>query len=188
MLSSLGLVFSAAEARRAGIPSRMLAYYCVRGVIERLGKGVYRRVSLELDLDLQWQELLLVALSIPNGVICMISALCYYQLTDEIMRECWLAIPHQCTAPKRAHVHIVRMRNVTLGRTTIQLGGYTVKIFDRERSVIDAFRYLDKEIAIKALQGYLQVQGNWRPDLAKLAAYAKKLRVDLTPYIMALTT
>jgi len=62
-----------------------------------------------------------------------------------------------------------------------------MKIFDRERSIIDAFRYLDKEIALKALQAYLKTTKENKPDFKKLRKYAKTLRVDLTPYIMAFT-
>lgn len=49
-------------------------------------------------------------------------------------------------------------------------------------------RYLSKEIAIKALQAYLRQTGSAKPDLNKLLKYAKTLRVDIHPFIMALTT
>ena len=80
------------------------------------------------------------------------------------------------------------MRNMTLGLTTVKIGKYTVKIFDRERTVIDAFRYLNHEIAIKALQAYLQSSPLQKADLTKLSSYAKKLRININSYIMALTT
>lgn len=79
------------------------------------------------------------------------------------------------------------MRNIDLGKTTIALGEYRVQIFDRERCIVDAFRYLSKEIAIKALQRYFQNK-DAKPDPKKLGAYAKKLRVNITPYILSCTT
>ncbi len=79
------------------------------------------------------------------------------------------------------------MRNIDLGKTAIALGEYRVQIFDRERCIIDAFRYLSKEIAIKALQRYFQSK-DAKPDPKKLGAYAKKLRVNITPYILSCTT
>ena len=75
-----------------------------------------------------------------------------------------------------------------LGVKMIKKGKYKVKIFDRERSVVDAFRYLSREIAIKALQAYLKSSQNHKPDLPKLSKYAKALRVDINHYILALTT
>lgn len=180
-------VFTAAEGLSVGIPSRILSYFCSIGKIERISRGIYQIKEVESDQDFEWEDLALTALSIPNGIICLISALCYYDLTDEIMREFWIAVPHSTTSPERANAHVVRMRNTTLGQITIKIGNKDLKIFDRERTIVDAFRYLDKEIALKALQAYLKTTKETKPDMKKLRKYAKTLRVDLTPYVMAFT-
>lgn len=180
-------VFSSAEGRKAGIPARMLAYFCSKGQIERIGRGIYKIKYIDLDFDFEWEDLVLTALSIPRGVICLISALCYYGLTDEIMRKFWIAVPHSTSSPVRENTHIVRMRNISLGKTITKIGNQKIKIFDRERTIVDAFRYLDKETALKALQTYLKTSKDIKPDINKILKYAKKLRVDLTPYILAFT-
>ena len=180
-------VFSSTEGKEAGIPSRMLAYFCSKGQIERVGRGIYRVKDVDFDRDFEWEDLALTALSIPNGIICLISALCYYELTDEIMREFWIAVPHSTTSPNRANTHIVRMRNISFGQTTTKIGSQKLKIFDRERTIVDSFRYLDKETSLKALQAYLKTSKDRKPDIDKLIRYAKKLRVNLTPYISAFT-
>jgi hypothetical protein len=63
-----------------------------------------------------------------------------------------------------------------------------VPIFDRERTIVDAFRLLSREVAIKALKMALTQPGHRRLDLVKLQAYAKKLRVNIDPYLMTVTT
>lgn len=181
-------VFTAAEARSAGIPSRMLAHFCKKGLIERVTRGVYKGSQAKTEIDFQWEDLALMAMGIPNGVICLLSALCYYGLTDQIMRQFWIAIPHASKRPQRPKTRIIRMRNIELGQTEIQLGTARLKIFDKERTVVDSFRYLNKEIAIKALQAYLRQTGSAKPNLNKLLKYAKTLRVDIHAFIMALTT
>ena len=178
-------VFSAVEARTAGIPSRMLSHFCKKGIIERVSRGVYKGSKANVNIAFQWEDLALAAMSIPNGVICLTSALCYYRLTDQIMREFWIAIPHASKSPQRQKTRIIRMRNIRLGQTEIRMGKDRLKIFDKERTVVDSFRYLGQEIAIKALQTYLR-QG--RPNLNKLMKYAKLLRVNIHPFILALTT
>jgi hypothetical protein len=103
------------------------------------------------------------------------------------MREFWIAVPHATTSPSRENARIIRMRNISFGQTTIKIGSRKIKIFDRERTIIDAFRYLDKEIALKALKAYLKSSKEKKPAIDKLLRYAKRLRVDLIPYISAFT-
>src|SRR3989304_7172859 len=109
-------LFTSAESRAIGLPSRMLAYFCKIGIIERISRGLYKIKNYNIDIDFEWEDLALVAKSIPNGVICLISALCYYNLTDQIMREFWIAIPHASKSPQRPNARIIRMRNMTLGQ------------------------------------------------------------------------
>ncbi len=180
-------LFTAADAEKKDVPRHALAYLVKKGTLERIYPGAYRFSQYEPEVELQWENLALVATSIPDGVICLISALCYYDLTDQIMREIWIAVPHESHSPKRPNTRIVRMRNVKLGKIEMMLGEYNVHIFDRERCVVDAFRYLSKEIAIKAIQRYFQ-SAKYKPDPKKLGAYAKALRVNITPYILSYTT
>jgi predicted transcriptional regulator of viral defense system len=179
--------FTIEESAKHGIPRHALAYLEKRGDLERIYPGAYRFPTYETEVEFQWENLGLVASSVPEGVICLISALVFYGLTDQVMREIWLAVPHKSHPPKRPNTRIFRMRNIDLGKSTIALGEYRVHIFDRERCIIDAFRYLSKEIAIKALQRYFKSK-EARPDPKKLGAYAKKLRVNITPYILSCTT
>lgn len=180
-------IFSSAEGEKMGIPPRMLVYFCQKSHIERVSRGFYRVKDPEFGSDFEWEDLAITVLSIPKGVICLISALCYYELTDEIMREFWIAVPHSTSAPNRENTRITRMRNTTLGQGSVKIGNQKIKIFNRERTIVDAFRYLDKETSLKALQRYLNTQGENKPDIDKLLKYAKRLRVDLKPYISAFT-
>lgn len=179
--------FTAEQAMNRNVPRHVISYLVKKGVLERIYSGTYRFSEHEPEVDFQWENLGLIAGSMSEGVICLISALCYYELTDQVMREIWIAIPHESYAPKRPNTRIVRMRNTSLGKTEISIGEYRIQIFDRERCVVDAFRYLSKEIAIKAIQKYFQSK-NYKPDPKKLGTYAKALRVNITPYILSFTT
>jgi len=180
-------LFSAHDARMAGIPPSRLSYYVKKKIIERVGRGVYRGVDSAVDVDFQWEDLVLTAKSVSSGVVCLISALALYELTDEIPRAHWIAIPHATTSPKRSMTRFVRMRDVTTGKTSMKLGGETITIFDRERTIIDAFRYLTLEIGIKALRSAI-TQKRQKLDIRKLQQYAKKFRVHIDPYIITVTT
>ncbi|CAM0117285.1 type IV toxin-antitoxin system AbiEi family antitoxin domain-containing protein [Rhabdochlamydiaceae symbiont of Dictyostelium giganteum] len=179
--------FTAEDASYQNVPRHALSYLVKKGDLIRVYPGAYRFSEYELKVEFQWENLALVAASIPKGIICLVSALYYYDLTDQKMKEIWIAVPHESHAPKRPHARIVRMRNMTLGKTSLILGEYKVQIFDRERCIIDAFRYLSIEIALKALQRYLKSEDQ-KPDFKKLGDYAKMLRVDITPYVLSYTT
>lgn len=181
-------LFSAAEARKLGVHPSVLAYHCNKGVLERVSRGFYRLVENDLKTPFEWQDVALVASSIPNGVICLTTALIYYELTDEFARKIWIAVPRESRPPKRPNTKIVRFSNMSLGASKVSFGEISVKMFDRERTIIDSFRYLSKEIAIKALKGYLKNNKEQKPDLKKLSNYAKTLRVDISPYIETVLT
>lgn len=181
-------LFRAADARKAGVHPALLSYYVKKGLIERIDRGVYRGTASQMDIEFQWEDLVLTAKSVPEGVVCLISALALYDLTDEIPRAHWIAVPHAKTIPKRKGAKFVRMRNVTLGATKIKLGSESIRIFNRERTIVDTFRYLGKETAIKALRAALTKGGAEKTDLQKLQEYAKKLRVKIDPYILTVTT
>lgn len=176
--------FSIKNAERRGISRAMLAYYTRQGKLERIAKGIYRHPKSTLAVDIQWEDMVRILAQIPEGVVCLITALSIYNLTDEISREFWFAIPNQKRAPKIKRAKFIRMRNMTLGLTNKKIGKISIKIFDQERTVIDAFRYLDKEVAIKALKRFIKNTN----DIRKIQLYAKQLRVNITPYLLTVTT
>src|SRR5690242_8613076 len=102
--------FTTRDAANLGISSSVLAYYAKLGTIERIARGVYRNPRIESSAPFEWQDLLEIAQSIPNGTICLISALSYYGLTQEFQRQYWIAIPHEARNIKRPNTRIVRFR------------------------------------------------------------------------------
>jgi predicted transcriptional regulator of viral defense system len=180
--------FTTAEACKKGVGSSLLSYYAERGYIEKISRGVYRgNESERTEVPFEWEDLITTAASIPNGIICLISALAIYELTEEIPRQFWIAIPHKQYAPKRPKAKIIRMRDVSTGSTRIKLGATSVRIFDRERTIIDSFRFISQETAIKALKEYLSGK-HGKPDLVKLRKYSRKLKTPIEKYVEAFTT
>lgn len=79
------------------------------------------------------------------------------------------------------------MRNMNPGRTEMDVGKEKIQVFDQERTIIDAFRYIGMETAIKALKNGLKAKGDKKIDQKKLREYSKKLRVKLDSYLLAIT-
>lgn len=180
--------FTSKEARDIGVHPAVLNHYVKTGRLRRIRRGVYQSVDYQNPSAFRWEDLVGAVYSINGGVVCLISALAIYDLTEEIPRQHWIAIRHGTSVKAGPGLKVVRYRDMQLGRTEVELEGSKISIFDRERTIIDAFRLLSREIAIKALKAAVAKGGKNRIDLVKLQEYAKRLRFDISPYLLSITT
>ena len=181
--------FTAKEAKKLGISSALLNHYIKTKQLTRLCRGIYQSINYySSSNNFEFEELIQAINIVPDGVICLISALSIYNLTDEIPRKIWIAISNKRSLKRDKPIRIVRFRDTTTGKTKIKLDGIYVSIFDKERTIIDAFRLLSYEIAIKALKMAFTQKNSKRIDLNKLQKYAKKLNVNINPYLITVTT
>lgn len=179
--------FTSRDARLCGVSSSTLAYYVKHNELKRIGHGVYRGALAPVVDDFRWDDLIEAMQCVKDGVICLTSALCLYDLTEEMPSQHWIAIKHGTIHRGKPPTKVVRMRNLELGKTAIKIGNITLPIFDRERTIVDAFRYLGRETALKALKIALTKKKSERIDIEKILKYAKQLRVKIEPYLIAMT-
>lgn len=177
--------FTTKEAKGLGISPATLNHYVKTGKLKRISRGVYQG-SASPSYTGRWGDLIEATYSI-GGIICLVSALAIYDLTEEIPRQHWIGIRHGTSAKSSRQIKIVRFRNVVIGKTEIELDGINIPIFDRERTIIDTFRLLSRETAIKALKAAIAMRGKNRLDLRKLESYARKLRFNIDPYLLSVT-
>ncbi len=180
--------FTSKEAKILGVPASVLSHYVKAGKLKRIRRGVYQAIDYQNPEAFRWLDLIEAVHSINGGVVCLISALAVYDLTEEIPRQHWIGIRHGTSARSSRQIKVVRFRDLDLGKIEIELEGARIPIFDQERTIVDAFRLLSRETAIKALKSAVAQGGKNRIDLIKLEAYAKKLQIDITPYLLSITT
>lgn len=173
--------FTTLEAKKLGVSARMLSYWVSKGEIERLQRGVYRFTHDSSNFDLRWVDLYRAAVT-TDGVVCLLSALDVYGLTDEFVDEHWIAIENKRGQLKQTGIRFVRVRNIAFERRKLSMDGYLLPIFSIERTLIDSFRLLDKETALKALKHYCQGLAG-PPDYPKLYRCAKHLHFNIRPYL-----
>lgn len=179
--------FTSAEAKTHGVSAAALSHYIKSGDLIRVGRGIYRGVEAPFIEDFRWEDLVEAVQKTKDGVVCLTSALSLYGLTEEIPRQHWIAVRHATRHRSHGLTKVIRMRNIGLGKATIKMGDITVPIFDRERTIVDTFRYLSRETALKALKTALSQPKRERIDVEKLRKYAKKLRVNIDPYLLAMS-
>lgn len=178
-------IITSKEAAKAKISRSTLTRLCASGKIERVARGVYLNLHAKNQLPISIEDLISSVKSLKEGAICLISALSYYNLTEEIPRQHWIAVPAHTRPVPRHNVRFISFKDYQLGLKTIRIKGILVKIYDQERTIVDSFKFLSIETAIKALKSYLKI--NKKPDIEKLYRYAKLRRVNIKQYIEVLT-
>lgn len=179
--------FTSEEARLHGVSPSTLAYYVKQNELTRIGHGIYRGANAPVIDDFRWEDLIEAMQRVKEGVICLTSALSLYHLTEEMPSQYWIAIRNDTVHRAMPSTKVVRMRNLTLGKTKIKIGNITLPIFDRERTIVDAFRYLGREAALKALKTALTKKGSEKINIERIKQYAKKLRIKIEPFLIAMT-
>ncbi|QQR89558.1 MAG: type IV toxin-antitoxin system AbiEi family antitoxin domain-containing protein [Myxococcales bacterium] len=178
-----------AEAIERGISRYTLYAMRDAGIIERMSRGLYRLTDLE---PLGNPDLVTCARRIPHGIICLTSALAYYELTTQVPHVVDVAIRMDREAPR---VDYPPVRLWWLSKKTFDAGivehsidGAKVKMYTAEKSITDAFKFRGKigsDVAVEALRNWYIKPGR---DLGALQRYAKICRVTnvLRPYLEAL--
>lgn len=167
------------EAIRLGIHPRVLYQMRDEGLLEQLTKGVYRLIETP---DFPEPDLVLVSKKIPQGIVCLISALAYYEITTQIPHFVYIAIPTKSRQSRLDNPSIRYFRYSEKvyhsGIETIMIGGYPVKIYDIEKTLADCVKFRNKigmDVVIEALKMYWKRKGT---RIDKLYQYAKLNRVE----------
>jgi predicted transcriptional regulator of viral defense system len=170
----------AKDFRDAGIPPSYLTRLCRQGRLDRLARGLYQLANPEhLDASHSLAE---AARLVPHGVISLLSALKYHQLTTQLPHAVWLTLDHKARAPARLpfRSEIVRASGeaFTTGCMTVIIEGVTVMMYDPAKTIVDCFKYRSRvglDVAIEALRDGLRQRKVTRSDLQR---YARICRVE----------
>jgi predicted transcriptional regulator of viral defense system len=158
--------------------------------IEKIKPGLYKLA--EYDYDSQ-TGLLDVCKAEPAAVICLVSALSYYDLTTQNAYIIDIAIPNSKKAGKINYppvkYHFFRENSYLMGIETIKTTGGTIKIYNREKTICDLFRnrrFYGEEMLLESLKEYLRQKDK---NLTRLYEYSKKMKVSkmLTQYLKILS-
>jgi len=184
-----GGILRTSEAIKHGIHPRTLYYMRDHNHLDVLCRGTYRLADLEPVTNM---DLITVASKVESGVICLISALSYHEITTEIPHEIYMAISRQTFYPKLKHPPIRFFRfSENAFRAGVEnhvMNGVNVKIYSAEKTIADCFKYRNKlglDVVLEALK-FWRKNKNARID--KLMEYANICRVHniIKPYVEAI--
>jgi len=188
LAKSRGLL-RAREVERAGASRSILAQLVQDGQLQKVSRGLY---SVPDRAPSEYDTLAEVAAKSSQGVICLISALRFHELTTQQSSEIWLAIPHKAHPPKMAYppLHIVHMSGEAMmqGIEVVNVSGSPVRVFGVAKTVADCFKFRNKiglDVALEALRESWLAK---RTTMDELWRYAQICRVAnvMRPYMESL--
>ncbi|MDP2863512.1 MAG: type IV toxin-antitoxin system AbiEi family antitoxin domain-containing protein [Desulfobacterales bacterium] len=184
-----GGVLRPRDLDRYGITRVVLQRLRHDGIVERVGHGLYRPVKSTANEQMTMME---VCKRVSHGVICLLSALRYYDLTTQAPFEIWLAIDVKARKPQTdLPIRIVRFSGQAFseGVENHKVDGVTIKVYKPAKTVADCFKYRNKiglDVALESLRECLKAR---RCTMDELWYYAKICRVSnvMRPYLDAMT-
>ena len=187
VLKRLGIARSR-DLERAGISRTQLRRLIERGLIERVGRGLY---GLPGAARTERHHLAEAARRVPGGVVCLLSALRFHGLTTQNPFEVWMAIDRKAWRPRLEHppLRLVYLSGPALreGVEEHDVGGVAVRVFSAAKTVADCFKFRNKigaDVAVEALRDYRRLHPKRLEAVWRFAEVDRVTRVIL-PYMEA---
>jgi predicted transcriptional regulator of viral defense system len=177
------------EALRLGLTRKTLYAMRNAAVLEQLSRGVYRLKELP---PLGSPDLVTISTRIPNGVICLVSALAQHELTTQVPHQVYVAV-ERGSEPPRVDYPPVRLFWFSgpafhEGVEVKKLDGLPVRIYSPEKTIADCFKYRNKlgmDVVLEALRLWNERRGRKVEVLLQHARHCRVERV-IRPYLEAL--
>ena len=186
LLSARGVI-RPQDLEKKGMSPQILYRLCRDGKVVRLARGLYADKDYE---PTEHYTIIEVCSKLPKGVICLISALQFHELTTQLPHEVWIAVER----PRRPVNIDLPVRVVYLSSDSYQKGiekhkikGLEVKVYCPAKTVADCFKYRNKiglDVAIEALRDCISQK---KSSVDEIWKYAKICRVAnvMRPYLEA---
>jgi len=178
------------ELADAGIHRQVLTRLVAEGRIERIARGVYRLAEQPVT---EHHGLAVAAAAVPNGVVCLLSALQFYGIGTQLPGEVWIALDRRAWRPVLNYppLRVVRFTGdaLTQGVERHTIEGRAVKVYGVAKTIADCFKYRNKiglDVALEALREAWRRRRFTMDELDRYAAICRVQRV-MQPYVEALT-
>lgn len=169
---------STGDISSAGIDRKYLKDLVNEGNIERIKRGLYRWKDAKFDVE---EELINVSKIIPQGIICLESALSYYELTTYTPGEYTVAVhrKYNIKLPDYPPIKLYYFSDKYYidGVEKIDINGHIIKMYNVEKTICDCLRYEDKiskDIIVESIKEYIRRRDK---NISRLMNYAAKAKV-----------
>lgn len=167
-------------------PRVVLTRLIAVGLLEKIGRGLYRLPGYQGS---EHESLVTVATKVPQAVFCLLTALQFHELTTQLPRQIWIAMPRGSHAPRFDYPPIKMVQfsgeAYTAGVEEIERDGIKLRVYGVAKTVADCFKHRNKiglDVALEALKdararNIASINDIWR--FAKVCRVANVMR----PYL-----
>lgn len=173
----------------AGVPRVYLKRLQEEGALLRIGRGLYQHPNATLSAHHSLAE---AALAAPKGVVGLLSALQFHQLTTQTPHEVWMLTPSKAWTPNAPPVKLRILRasgaSFTAGVEHHLIDGVKVAVTSPAKTVADCFKYRSKvglDVALEALREGLRTKRASADDIWRFAKIDRVATV-MRPYMEAI--
>lgn len=149
-------VMRTCEITDMGVSREYLCKLSIRGIIERVGHGLYRLPDSELTVN---HSIVEASKRVSSGVICLLSALRFHNVTTQAPFEVWMALNRRIWHPKITDFPLrffsFTGAALTEGIEEYIIEGVPVHIYSLEKTIADCFKYRNKigiDVAVEAFR------------------------------------
>lgn len=174
------------DLKAKGIHTDTIRKLQSEGKIEKVKAGLYKLADMPVLTN---QGMIDICIAMPEAVVCLHSALSYYELTTTIPSRIMIALPREKKPSKLLYppveVFYFSQNMYRSGIKQVQTDNGIFKIFDQEKTIVDCFRYrnkLGKDVAIEGLKNYLSKNTYDTNKLIERARDGKMYNI-MKPYI-----
>lgn len=137
-------------------PRVVLTRLTAAGQLEKIGRGLYRLPDSQVS---EHESLVTVATKVPQAIFCLLTALQFHELTTQLPRQVWIAMPHGSHAPRLDYPPIKMVQFTgeayTAGVEEVERDGVTLRVYGVAKTVADCFKHRNKiglDVALEALK------------------------------------
>lgn len=188
LASQRGLL-RASHLQELGIARVVLSRLTASGQLERVGRGVYRLPDTQ---GAEHESLATIAVKVPQAVFCLLTALQIHELTTQLPRQVWIAMPQGSHLPKMDYppVKMVQFSGEAYaqGIEVVRADQVELRVYGVAKTVADCFKHRNKvglDVAIEALREALAANKTNANDLWRFAKICRVANV-MRPYLEAL--
>ena len=178
-------VIRAADVEETGASRTLLPYLADKGVLRRISRGAY----MLADYQPEHETLLAAAATVPHGVICLLSALQFHEITTQMPMETWIAIRRGTHMPtsKGINLQVVKLTEPAFseGIEEHNTDGIRIRVYSPAKTVVDSFKFRNRiglDVAREALRDALAQKKATRDEIWRLAKSCRMSRV-MRPYL-----